>query len=146
MIPEFTAEGLLPAGIHQAALIEFEKRFANNIWRKELFGYLVKLIEDLRNIGCKALYINGSYTTNKRLPKDFDVCWEDLGLDYDEVRRKLPILFDLDPPRAKQQLIYKADIFPAHFVEFGSKMYFIDFFQEDKYTRLPKGIIKIEII
>ncbi|MBY0479039.1 MAG: hypothetical protein K2Q24_15430 [Chitinophagaceae bacterium] len=145
MIPDFTREGLLPPGIHQATLLEFEKRFVNNVWRKDLFGYLMKLIADLRSIGCKALYIDGSFTTNKRLPKDFDVCWEDLGLDYNEVQRRMPILFDLAPPRTKQQLLYRSDIFPAHYMEHGSKKYFIDFFQEDKYTRLPKGIIKLDI-
>jgi hypothetical protein len=145
MIPGFTKEGFLPPGIHQTTLDEFEKRFANTIWRKDLFGCLLKLIADLKAVGCKALYIDGSYTTNKRLPNDIDVCWEDLGMDYDYVKRKMPVLFDMAPPRRWQQLLYRADIFPAHYIESGSKKYFIDFFQDDLYTKMPKGIVKIEI-
>lgn len=57
----------------------------------------------------------------------------------------MPILFDLDYPRTRQKLIYKADIFPANLIETSSKKYFVDFFQEDKNTGLPKGIIKINI-
>lgn len=145
MIPEFEKTGFLPIGIHEATLAEFEKRFANTIWRKQFFSYLLKLIADLQGVGIKAIYIDGSYTTNKRLPNDMDICWEDIGIDYDYIEMMLPVLFDLDYPRHNQQLLYKADIFPAHFKETSSGLYFIDFFQKDKYTDLPKGIIKINI-
>src|ERR1043165_7078866 len=120
MIPAFVSEGFLPPGIHSADINEFKTRFGYSIWRDQLFNSLVKLINDLKIIDCKALYVDGSYTTNKRLPGDIDVCWEDVGLDYDAVKRKMPILFDLDFPRLNQQSVYKADIFPAHLVEASS--------------------------
>lgn len=145
MIPDFEKTGFLPTGIHEATIAEFEKRFANTIWRKQFFPYLLKLMTDLRGLGIRSIYINGSYTTNERLPNDMDICWEDTGIDYNFVEMNLPILFDLDYPRVAQQLEYKADIFPAHLIETSSGMYFIDFFQRDKYTNLPKGIIKINI-
>ena len=146
MIALFESDGTLPTGIHLAALEEFENRFANTIWRKQLFSYLLKLIADLKKIGCKSIYVDGSYVTNKRLPSDMDICWEDLGLDYSVVEKELPILFDLDYPRINQQIEYKADIFPAHFIETDSGLYFIDFFQKDKITGVKKGIVKIEIV
>ena len=146
MIPLFGKEGFLPPGIHVATLYEFENRFANTVWRKGLFEYLIKLINDLRLINCQAIYVDGSYVTTKRVPSDLDICWDDSGMNYDYVEMKLPILFDLDYPRTNQQLIYRSDIFPAYLYEANSKKYFIDFFQQDKNTGLPKGIIKIEIL
>ena len=145
MIPLFDSGGILPPGIHLASLEEFEGRFVYTIWRRQLFNCLLKLIEDLKNIGCRTLYIDGSFITNKRLPSDMDICWEDLGIDYAYVERVMPILFDLDYPRVNQHDLYKADIFPAHFLETGSGLYFINFFQKDKITGAVKGIIKIKI-
>ena len=52
MIPEFTIEGLLPAGQFEATLEEFKERFASNIQRIDIFNHLVKLIEDLKKNLC----------------------------------------------------------------------------------------------
>lgn len=145
MIPELKNSGNLPNGIHSASLVEFEARFSISIKRKKLFEGLLMLIEDLRKIGCIAIYVDGSYVTNKRLPNDIDVCWEDENLDYNIVERELPILFDLDYPRIAQKNKYNCDIFPAHYEASSSKTYFIDFFQIDKETNALKGVIKIEL-
>lgn len=57
----------------------------------------------------------------------------------------MPILFDFANKRANQQRQYKCDIFPAHFFADPSGTLYIDFFQKDKATNNPKGIIKIII-
>ena len=145
MIPDFDGNGLLPKGIHIATLAEFEGRFAKTAWRVKFFPYLLDLIRDLRRVGVTGIYVDGGYTTNKRIPSDMDICWDDTNIDYNYIKSEMPILFDLDFPRLSQQAVYKSDIFPAHFIETSSGLYFIDFFQKDKYTNLPKGIIKIEI-
>ena len=145
MIPAFTKEGYLPPDIHEVSLDEFEKRFAYTIWRKELFENLVRLINDLKNISCTAVYIDGSFTTIKRLPGDIDVCWEDTGIDYDMAEVIMPILFDFDNKRENQQRQYKCDIFPAHAIADRQGTLYIDFFQKDKATNNLKGIIKINI-
>lgn len=145
MIPPFTKEGYLPSGIHETDLDELRQRFAYTIWRKELFENLIRLMNDLKSIGCTAIYFDGSFTTTTRIPKDIDVCWEDLGIDYDMAEAVMPILFDFDNNRENQQRQYKCDIFPAHYFESGKGVYFIDFFQLIKYTDDPKGIIKINI-
>jgi len=107
----------------------------------------MKLIDDLKTIGCPAVFIDGSFVTDKILPNDVDVCWDDRGVDYDDVELKLPILSDLAPPRKRQQLLYNADVFPAFIDESGSKKRFIDFFQQTKDDEnVKKGIIKIEIL
>lgn len=145
MIPEFNGDGNLPPGIHEATLAEVEEKFAYNIKRRLLFNHLLELIGDLRNIDCKAIYLDGSFTTEKILPGDMDICWDENGVDFDKVYYYMPILFDFDFPRSEQQKIYCADIFPATLIEGNSKKFFLDFFQEDKNTNLPKGIIKIQI-
>jgi hypothetical protein len=144
MIPAFEKEGYLPAGIHTATLDEVEARFANTIWRKELFKHLLKLIEDLKTIGCTAVYLDGSFSTIKRVPGDMDICWEDTGIDYDTAEKIMPILFDYYSPRKNQQDTYKADIFPANLDNTPGEP-FLEFFQRDKATGNPKGIIKIII-
>jgi len=146
MIPAFTKEGYLPPGIYEISLDELEERFAYTIWRKELFENLVRLINDLKSIGCSAIYVDGSFTTIKRLPGDIDVCWEDTGIDYNKAEEIMPILFDFANKRANQQLQYKCDIFPAHFIADNNGTLYLDFFQNDKATNNPKGIIKINIL
>lgn len=149
MIPDLTLDGTLPPGIHETNWEEFETKFVYNVRRIEIYEGLKKLVVDLKKIGCTSLYIDGSFVTHKILPKDVDVCWEDLNFNdgmYENAFNKVPALFDLGFPRVSQQNIYKADVFPASIYENGSKKLFIDFFQFDKVTGLQKGIIKINII
>lgn len=145
MIPVFEKEGYLPAGIHLATLKEVEDRFSYGIKRIELFKHLLKLIKDLKTIGCPVIYLDGSFTTTKRIPNDMDICWEDAGLDYNIVEKTMPILFDFDNGRKNQQAKYKADIFPANLIEGSIEAPFLDFFQKDKTTDSAKGILKIII-
>lgn len=145
MIPAFEKEGYLPPGIHLTTINEFEKRFAYNLKRKSLFKNLIRFISDIKATGCKAIYIDGSFTTTKLIPGDMDICWEDEGLDYDKVEAIMPILFDFANKRLNQQRLYNADIFPAHFHATNTGILYIDFFQLDKSTGNKKGIIKIII-
>lgn len=145
MIPVFEKEGYLPAGIHLATLNEVEVRFSYTVWRKELFKHLLILIEDLKTIECNAIYLDGSFTTAKRIPGDMDICWEDEGIDYNMVEQKIPILFDFDDGRKNQQAKYKADIFPANLIEGSIGAPFLEFFQKDKTTGNLKGIVKVII-
>ncbi len=144
MIPNFQGD-LLPIGEHETTLEEFEKKFVYNPKRQELFRGLKKLIDDLKVIGCKAIWIDGSFVTKKQLPKDIDICWDNAGIDFGFVKEIMPILMNDSPARLAQQNIYKADIFPAHIPEVSSKKFFKDFFQIDKNTGQQKGIIKINL-
>ena len=146
MIPEFDVNGRLPTGIHDVTLEEFKARFVYNSKRETIYKGLLKLISDLKAVGCPAIFVDGSFVTSKIMPADVDVCWDDRGLDYEYVELNLPILFDLHPPRLKQQLLYCADVFPAFIEQAGTKQRFLDFFQQTKDDiSIKKGIIKIEI-
>jgi hypothetical protein len=148
MIPEFNKDGVLPAGIHLTNLIEFKERFVYNYKREAIYNGFLKLVEDLKKMGSPALYVDGSFITKKQLPNDVDVCWERIpGDDFLRfVKLNFPIFFKFHHPRKEQQDTYCADVFPADFIELSSGKLFLDYFQIDRNTGLPKGIIKIEII
>jgi len=142
MIPDFNTDGNLPAGIHEATLKEFKERFAYTTWRLHLFDKLLRLIEDLKAIKCKTVYIDGSYVTTKEVPGDYDACWENIGVD-EAVLNTNPAL--MMRRRDLQEDWYGADVFPARVEEAASGLLFLDFFQIDKTTGKAKGIVKIEI-
>jgi hypothetical protein len=142
MIPDFKEDGNLPVGIHEATLEEFKKRFAHTIWRNQLYDKLLRLIEDLKTIGCKTVYIDGSYVTTKEVPGDYDACWENIGVDEDALVLNPALTFER---RELQEEWYGADVFPARVEEAASGLLFLDFFQVDKATGFRKGIVKIEI-
>lgn len=145
MIPDFDKEGNLPPGIYQATLSEIEAKFTSSLKRKGHFELLKQLITDLKAIGCKTIYIDGSFITKKALPNDIDICWENKGLNINTAKRIMPILWDFSNGRYEQQKKYHADIFPANCIEGSSSLCFLDFFQFDKHTGKAKGIIKLEI-
>lgn len=145
MIPDFDANNNLPPGLHEATLEEIEAKFTSNLKRKGHFQLLKQLIIDLKAIGCKTIYIDGSFITKKELPNDIDICWDSKDVDIIVAKRDMPILWDFSNKRYEQQKKYHADIFPANCIEADSRLYFRDFFQLDKNTGKPKGIIKLEI-
>lgn len=145
MIPEFEEDGLLPAGVYEASLPEFEQRFVYNLRRKQIYEGIVVLIQDLKNVGCSVMYIDGSYVTAKVMPGDADICWE-LKPDRDYisfVKLVSPVLLLTAYPRVEQKKRYKADVLPATAPADGKGTLYRDFFREDKNTGKSKGIIKI---
>ena len=134
MIPDFDKDGNLPSGIYQATLVEIEAKFTSNLKRKGHFEHLKLLIDDLIAIGCKTIYIDGSFITKKALPNDIDICWESKGVNLINAKKTMPILWDFSNGRYEQQKKYHADIFPANVMETSSSKYFLDFFQCDKNT------------
>lgn len=139
MIP-LLVDGLLPAGVHPAEWSEVVARFGTNQRRRWLLGRLLEALRELRRVGCREAFIDGSFVTDKLLPRDYDLCW-----DYTTVDLALidPIFFDLSAPRAAQQVKYRGDLFP-NVLEGGSRKLFVDFYQVDKLTGNPKGIVLID--
>ena len=56
-----------------------------------------------------------------------------------------PILLTFDHGRAAQKAKYLGDLFPAQVSEGGSGTTLLEFFQLDKESGNPKGIIAIEL-
>ncbi|MEO7730958.1 MAG: hypothetical protein ABIY55_08315 [Kofleriaceae bacterium] len=74
-IPALTSDGLLPEGIHAAALPEIEERFGSqNARRVELFGKLTSFSTLARSFQLfSTMIVDGSFVTDKPDPGDIDV-------------------------------------------------------------------------
>jgi hypothetical protein len=141
MIPDFIDIGslwrVLPPGIHQATLAEIESRFAITPHRQALFQGFCKGVQSLWVAGCKNIYLDGSYITEKEVPGDFDACWDTVGVD---LKKLDPVLLDFTNKRAKQKQMFGGEFFPSSALADGTKI-FIDFFQTDRHTGISKGIV-----
>lgn len=91
MIPDFAANGNLPAGIHRATWDEFCKRFGRSRHRNKLLGGLAAALNTLTAAGCRTVYINGSFVTRKQMPNDYDLCG---SIDRVVAERLDPVLLD----------------------------------------------------
>lgn len=138
MIPEFDSRGLLPQGVHRASWEEIVKRFGGNQRRRKLLRGLKEALDLLRGAGCRRVYFDGSFVTSKRLPNDIDVCWDIDGVDAISLDS---VFFDFDDERAAQKARFGAEFFPAQAPQ--RLKTFLDFFQIDKETGEPKGIIEL---
>ncbi len=99
-------------------------------------------LENLKGAGCRTVHINGSFVTSKDFPNDYDACWEEPGVDPAALD---PVLLTFDPGRATQKAKYMGELFPASIIADTGGLSFLDFFQTDKDTGRPKGIIAIDL-
>jgi hypothetical protein len=129
MLPDFTDDGLLPAGIHHATFREFEQRFvyfAHSDRRFRLFEKLRELYQHARQSGIvQRFLVVGSFVAAKGEPNDFDCI---LILDGTVVDRELrPAEYNL-VARQRARRIYGGDIIAV--VEGSTAYYeFMDLFQ-----------------
>ena len=99
-------------------------------------------IENLKNAGCLTFYINGSFVTAKDVPNDFDACWEEAGVDPTVLD---PVLLTFDPGKVTQKAKYLGELFPASAIADGERFLFVEFFQTDKDTGGPRGIVASDL-
>jgi len=140
-IPDFNDDGLLPPGVHRATRAEVEMRYGWCEHRRDLLAGLRLALGDLKRAGCGRVFLDGSFVTAKETPNDFDLVWDTAGVTVADLH---PALRMLAPPRFGQQARYRGDILP-NVQEASSGQPFIDFFQVDKNSMKPKGIIEIEL-
>jgi hypothetical protein len=143
MIPDFTSEGWLPKGIHEAGWNEIQTKFGDTKHRKHLLSGLRQALSDLALAGCKAIYLDGSFITTKEIPGDFDACWDDDGVDWDALDETL---LSFENVRAAQKARYGGELFPMRWQADPWGNSFLEFFQLDKKTGQAKGIIKISLV
>ena len=144
MIPEFDENGNLPPGIHWATYEQFVERFGITERRLLMIQGLQLAMEQLKAAGCRTIYIDGSFITNKINPKDFDACWEPGDVDLDYLRINAPRLFNYTDSAA-QKAKYKGEIFRADQPVGNYGLTSLDFFQRDR-EKNPKGIIAIDLV
>jgi hypothetical protein len=111
-------------------------------YRIALLAGLRAAAVELQRCGCQRLYVDGSFVTDKPLPGDYDGCWELRGTDLAMLD---PVLQDFSNRRAAQKAKYGGELFPASGRADAAGHTFLDFFQIDKNTGAPKGIIAIDL-
>ncbi len=132
---------VLPPGVHVSTMKEIEKRFAVNDIRKVLFKGFSRGVKALEKAGCRMVFLDGSFVTEKERPGDFDACWEPRGV----VLAKLdPVFLDFSDRRRRQKQKYGGEFFPSSSKADGSRT-FVDFFQINKLSGKQKGIIQIRL-
>ncbi|MCK0209768.1 hypothetical protein MWN33_17170 [Starkeya koreensis] len=143
MIPDFVSVGasapwpVLPPGIHDATLEEVAARFATTPHRAWLFGGFVRAVEALRFAGCSTIFLDGSFITAKPHPGDFDGLWDLDGVDPYALD---PVLLDFDNMRAAQKAKYFGEMF---LTQLPHQPGLLPFFQKEKFSDAPKGIVRI---
>jgi hypothetical protein len=142
VIPAFDVAGNLPPGIHHADWDEIVTRYATNARRRELLNGLLAALRSLKGAGCRIAYLDGSFVTTKELPGDFDSCWEIAGVDAGLLDREL---LDFSNRRAAQTARYGGELFPAETAAEPAGTTFLDYFQRDRDSGQPKGIIAIDL-
>ncbi len=88
------------------------------------------------------MFIDGSFVTAKERPGDFDACWDARGVDPEALD---PVLLDFARGRAAQKAKYGGELFIANTAATPAGTIFLDFFQIDKTTGDPKGIIAVNL-
>jgi hypothetical protein len=124
---------------------EITSRFASNDHRRRLLLGLDRAMAALMAAGCTVVYLDGSFVTSKEFPKDYDACWEAAGVI---VAKLDPVFGDFSNRRAAQKVKYLGEFFPAHYrtrVPPSSFRTYLEFFQIDRNTGDPKGIIGINM-
>ena len=99
-------------------------------------------LEDLKGAGCRTVYVDGSFVTSTTRPNDYDACWDEAGVDPAALD---PVLLTFDPGRATQKAKYRGELFPASVIADSDGLSFLEFFQTDKETGKPKGIVAIDL-
>ncbi|MCX7012851.1 MAG: amidohydrolase family protein [Candidatus Sumerlaeota bacterium] len=132
---------VLPPGVHDATMEEVEERFATHETRKVLYEGFKRGVRALVKAGCRTVFLDGSFITDKPKPNDFDACWEPAGVDPKKLG---PALLDFSHARRRQKLEFGGEFFPSSAKADGSRM-FVEFFQIDKHTGKAKGIIRIRL-
>lgn len=142
-IPNFDpATGNLPPGIHEATWDEIVAGFGGAPNRQQLLDGLLRSLQALRSAGCRRAYVDGSFATAKDAPADFDGCWEPQGVDPDALD---PVLLDFSNGREAQKAKYGGELFVANAGAAPAGTAFLEFFQRDKATGDPKGIVAIDL-
>ena len=147
MIPRFARNGFLPPGLHPASWEEVAARFGEatagtNGRRRRLLHGLARALLELAKAGSPIAYLDGSFVSRERWPKDFDVCYELVGARPAELE---PTLRDFSDQRRAQRELYGGDILPRDFpFSFAGDVVF-DAFQRHRLTREPKGMVTLDL-
>jgi hypothetical protein len=142
MIPGWLPNGDLPPGVHTSGWRELEERLGFNPWRRRLLDGFRRACQELRLAGCRLVYLDGSFATAKEHPGDFDACWDVSHVDEESLD---PVFLDFSEGRSAQKRRFLGELFPAQLPEGATGRAFVAFFQVNRLTGKPKGIVAIRL-
>ncbi len=121
--------------------------FGATALRRRLLDGLEAALASLKSGGCRRVYLDGSFVTDKEValgspPNDYGGCWDISGVDPAKLD---PVLLDFSRGRAAQKAKFFGELFPAQTPEGVTGRTFLEFFQINKQTGKPKGIIAIDL-
>ena len=144
MLPAFTSEGELPAGVHVTHWQEFHSRFGTTTPRRVwLLGRLEALIEIAAATGqLRRVFVWGSFVTAKAAPGDLDILLI-MDNDFEVGRMAVPAQSIFDSVRAK--LLFQSDIFWAR-ASIGEEVLrmWLETYQFSRNFR-KRGIVELEL-
>jgi hypothetical protein len=142
MIPDLDPQtGNLPPGEHRATWHELVRRFGSTSQRQRLLDGLLVALQLLHVVGCKRVWIDGSFVTAKEVPGDFDGCWDAVGVDFDRLDERL---LTFDAGRVTQKAAFGGELFLADAAADPKGTVFKEFFQADRNGH-RKGIVVIHL-
>lgn len=116
--------------------------FSGSPRRIELLAGLREALVALHDAGCRNAYIDGSFVTAKEEPADFDACWDAVGVEASLLD---PVLLEFGEGRRAQKQRFGGELFPSIASAGPGGTRFLEFFQRDRETGEPKGIIEIDL-
>jgi len=138
VISDFDEDGNLVPGIHWSNWKEFSSRFGINEQRRRQLSGMKIAIQNLIDAGCKTVYVDGSFVTEKEFPNDYDALWAPDDVDVEILDS---VFLDFDDERMLQKIKYQGEFFLDSTIETKSESTFLDFFQTDRETGKEKGIV-----
>jgi predicted nucleotidyltransferase len=144
VLPPFTSEGDLPAGVHLANWHEFRSRFgvatSRRVWLLSRFRTMLDLAAKTGKL--HRVFVWGSFVTTKPAPKDLDVLLI-MNDDFEVERIADPAQAIFDSVRAK--LLFESDVFWAR-ASIGDEVLelWLQTYQTSRNFR-KRGIVELEL-
>jgi len=110
VLPELTAEGELPPGVHIADWQEFRSRFCSSsprrIWLAGRFRALMELAATSGKL--RRVFVWGSFVTSKPAPRDIDILLiMDEDFETSQISASAQAVFD----SVRARLLFESDVF-----------------------------------
>ena len=148
-VPDFTENGILPAGIHSCSLPEAAQFLCVNDRRTEIWTGLTGFLNWSAHLpNPTAILIDGSYVTDKALPSDVDIV-VDITTCQDQGQTTWLEAWDMHHVEVKQN--YMVDFYPFVVGEGNDFSAFFQYVRVEEALRrgiaptVRKGILRVEL-
>ena len=120
----------------------FVARFGWSNRRRFLIGGMYRALSNLKQAGCGAAIVDGSFVSKKDEPGDYDLAFDPVGVNGSLVD---PILLRHDDQRKAMKAKYFGDIFPWGAAACSkTRLIYRDFFQSDR-SGIAKGVVLLNV-